>query len=43
MLYLKDFQIDIVYRRVIFNELLSRKHDVRDFLRAYCSVEVAYL
>ncbi|MBI4971940.1 MAG: glutathionylspermidine synthase family protein [Candidatus Omnitrophica bacterium] len=34
-LYHDDFQIDLVYRRVIFNELLEKLDEVKDFIEAY--------
>ena len=34
-LYHKNFRINLVYRRVIFDELLERLDDVRDFIQAY--------
>ena len=34
-LYHGNFRIDLVYRRVIFNELLEKLRDVGDFIRAY--------
>ncbi|MBI4358544.1 MAG: glutathionylspermidine synthase family protein [Candidatus Omnitrophica bacterium] len=34
-LYHGNFRIDLLYRRVIFNELLEKIRDVNDFLRAY--------
>ena len=34
-LYHGNFRIDLLYRRVIFNELLEKLRDVNDFLRAY--------
>lgn len=34
-LYHKNFRIHLVYRRVIFDELLERLDDVQDFIRAY--------
>lgn len=34
-LYHKNFRIHLVYRRVIFDELLDRADECRDFIRAY--------
>lgn len=34
-LYHKNFRIHLVYRRVIFDELLEHLDDVQDFIRAY--------
>lgn len=34
-LYHKNFRIHLIYRRVIFDELLERLDDVQDFIRAY--------
>lgn len=34
-LYHKNFRIHLVYRRVIFDELLERLDEVRDFIQAY--------
>ena len=34
-LYHKNFRIHLVYRRVIFDELLERLDEVKDFIRAY--------
>ena len=34
-LYHDDFQIDLVYRRVITNELLEKLDEVKDFIEAY--------
>lgn len=34
-LYHGNFRIDLLYRRVIFNELLEKLRDVNDFLKAY--------
>lgn len=34
-LYHGNFRIDLLYRRVIFNELLEKLRDVNDFVRAY--------
>lgn len=34
-LYHGNFRIDLLYRRVIFNELLEKMRDVSDFIRAY--------
>jgi len=34
-LYHRSFRVDLVYRRVIFNELWEKKKEVRDFMSAY--------
>ncbi|MBN1689255.1 MAG: circularly permuted type 2 ATP-grasp protein [Candidatus Omnitrophica bacterium] len=34
-LYVGGFRVDLVYRRVIFDELMAKKKDVGDFLKAY--------
>jgi len=34
-LYHDDFQIDLIYRRVIFNELLEKLDEVKDFIEGY--------
>jgi glutathionylspermidine synthase len=34
-LYHNDFRIDLIYRRVIFNELMAKRDEVEDFLKAY--------
>ena len=34
-LYHKGFRVQLVYRRVVFDELLERLDEVQDFLRAY--------
>jgi len=34
-LYHADFRVDIIYRRVLFGELLERLDEVKDFIRAY--------
>ncbi|MBI4115321.1 MAG: glutathionylspermidine synthase family protein [Candidatus Omnitrophica bacterium] len=34
-LYHKNFKINLIYRRVIFDELLQRLDEVKDFIRAY--------
>jgi hypothetical protein len=34
-LYHDTFRVDLVYRRVIFNELMNKKAEVSDFLKAY--------
>jgi uncharacterized circularly permuted ATP-grasp superfamily protein len=39
-LYFKNFRVDLVYRRVIFGELMKKKSEARDFLRAYAKGKV---
>jgi len=35
-LYAEGIRLDLIYRRVITHELMAKKEECRDFLRAYC-------